>query len=61
MVMLFLVAEVSFIHGKGKPLKPDDPPPTGQIVPWGVDRIDADKVWNTNTGCGWSCSFNFEG
>lgn len=55
-VMLFLVAEVSLIYGRK-----DDPPTTGQIAPWGVDRIDVDKVWNTSTGCGWNCSFNFEG
>ena len=26
--------------------------PSGEELPWGVDRIDADKVWGTNTGTG---------
>lgn len=24
----------------------------GEVLPWGVDRIDADEVWDTNTGSG---------
>jgi len=26
--------------------------PSGEELPWGVDRIDADMVWDTNTGAG---------
>ena len=29
---------------------PPPPPPSGQTLPWGVDRIDAEKTWNTATG-----------
>ena len=34
--------------GKGKP-KPAQP---DQVLPWGVDRIDADNAWATSTGTG---------
>jgi subtilisin family serine protease len=39
-----VVSDEIFIDFAGKP--------TGEKVPWGVDRIDADKVWATNTGSG---------
>lgn len=32
------------------PPPPPPPPPSGQTLPWGVDRIDAEKAWNTATG-----------
>jgi subtilisin family serine protease len=28
--------------------KPPPPPPPAETLPWGVDRIDADLVWDTN-------------
>jgi len=40
-VMLAFIAGVCFVptaSAKGKP-------PSGQSLPWGVDRIDADKAW----------------
>ena len=49
--MIILMIAVGFAHGK-KPPKPDDPPDdppeTSEILPWGVDRIDADEVWDSN-------------
>ncbi len=54
-VMLALAAGSGVVHAKGKPVKPpqEDPPPeTTQQLPWGVDRIDAEKVWGTTTGKG---------
>ena len=33
-------------------VKPVAPAPPKQDVPWGVDRIDADKVWADNKGSG---------
>ncbi|MBE0416926.1 MAG: S8 family peptidase [Coriobacteriia bacterium] len=35
-------------EGKGKP----KPPAPDQVLPWGVDRIDADQAWATSTGTG---------
>jgi subtilisin len=32
------------------PLPPPPPTPTDPEIPWGVDRIDAEVVWNTSTG-----------
>lgn len=37
--------------GKGKPSKDPEPEPD-EILPWGVDRIDADLIWETVTGIG---------
>jgi subtilisin len=39
-------------EAKGKPTPPTPPAPPAQAVPWGVNRIDADLVWPTNTGVG---------
>lgn len=33
----------------GKPPKEEKPPPP-QVLPWGVDRIDADLAWTNSTG-----------
>jgi subtilisin family serine protease len=40
--------------GKGKPDKEDPEPPSQptQVLPWGVDRIDAEEVWGSATGAG---------
>jgi subtilisin family serine protease len=43
--------------GKDNPGKPggggDDPPAQpSQVLPWGVDRTDAEKAWSTSTGDG---------
>ncbi|UCC93690.1 MAG: S8 family peptidase, partial [Thermoplasmata archaeon] len=41
--------------GKGKPPQDDEDPPADeptQALPWGVDRIDAEAVWNSATGTG---------
>jgi subtilisin family serine protease len=35
-------------EGKGKPA----PVAPGQVLPWGVDRIDAEKAWAKSTGTG---------
>jgi len=35
-------------EAKGKPTPPPPPPPPAQDTPWGVDRIDADLVWDEN-------------
>ncbi|MFC1713750.1 S8 family peptidase [Candidatus Poribacteria bacterium] len=56
-MMLVLALGSGVVHAKGKPPKdppPDDPPPepTVELLPWGVDRIDADMVWETTTGAG---------
>ena len=49
--MIILMIAVGFAHGK-KPPKPDDPPDdppeTSEVLPWGVDRIDADEVWDSD-------------
>jgi subtilisin len=38
-------------EGRGKPAPP--PPPPAQVLPWGVDRIDADFAWPAgHTGSG---------
>ena len=37
---------IQFAGGKGKPSKP--PKPAEEKLPWGVDRIDADKVWDSD-------------
>ena len=29
-----------------------DPQPLAQVLPWGVDRIDAELAWSTSTGAG---------
>jgi subtilisin family serine protease len=36
---------------KVKPPKESEPPPE-QYLPWGIDRIDAELVWETSTGTG---------
>jgi len=48
------------IYAIGKPDKPgkppkDDPPPDPEpteVLPWGIDRINADVAWNVATGFG---------
>lgn len=37
---------------KGKPPKPQPPPPAEESLPWGVDRIDAELAWWISTGSG---------
>lgn len=47
-VMLAFMAGVCFVptaSAKGKPS-------SGQSLPWGVDRIDADNAWDTTKGFG---------
>ena len=36
-------------EAKGKPTPPPPPPPPAQETPWGIDRIDADLVWQLDT------------
>ncbi|MGD2250862.1 MAG: S8 family peptidase [Candidatus Methanofastidiosia archaeon] len=33
-----------------EPASTTDVAPTSQVIPWGVDRIDADKAWRYSTG-----------
>ena len=45
------------VFALGKPTNPgkkpkEEKPQPDQTTPWGVDRIDADLVWETNTGQG---------
>lgn len=44
-VVLSLVVVFSSPAGRGKP-------PSGQSLPWGVDRIDADMAWGVSKGSG---------
>lgn len=37
--------------GKGKPDK-EPPPQTDEVLPWGIDRIDAELAWPSYTGAG---------
>ncbi len=37
---------------KGKPTPPPPPPQPDEVLPWGVDRIDADLAWTASTGAG---------
>lgn len=42
-------------RGKTREPTPEEPTPTEptlQPVPWGISRINADKMWSTNTGSG---------
>lgn len=36
----------------GKPAPTSPPPPPAQVLPWGVDRIDAELAWATTRGAG---------
>ena len=50
-LMMILMIAAGFAYGvkPDKPPKPDDDPPeTSEELPWGVDRIDADEVWDSN-------------
>lgn len=38
--------------GVARKAKPSPPPQPTQVLPWGVDRIDADLAWATSTGAG---------
>mgnify|MGYP000642789708 CR=1 FL=1 len=39
------------VTASGKPAKPPSPSPA-EVLPWGVDRIEADLAWTTATGAG---------
>ncbi|MEW6033353.1 MAG: S8 family peptidase [Chloroflexota bacterium] len=45
------VDEDALVYIQAKPPKPPPTPPA-EALPWGVDRIDADLVWASNTGVG---------
>lgn len=46
------------VHALGKPASPpgqdkqDPSEPAGQVLPWGIDRIDAEWAWSTSLGAG---------
>lgn len=40
------------VHALAKPTPKPTPTPPPETLPWGVDRIDADLAWATNTGAG---------
>lgn len=41
------IAQV-LVKPEGKPTKPTPAPPTPEVLPWGVERIDAELVWDKN-------------
>lgn len=48
-MLAFVIINSIFVYSvyAGRPQ-----PPSGQTLPWGVDRIDADKAWGTTKGAG---------
>lgn len=44
--IIITAIEQPSILAKGKP----KPPQPAEVIPWGVDRIEADKAWGTSTG-----------
>ena len=42
----------ALVPGQGKGPKPPPPPPPAQVLPWGVNRIDADYAWSVTRGAG---------
>jgi len=41
------VEDDAVVYTQARPPQPPPPPPA-EVLPWGVDRIDADLVWDTN-------------